>query len=288
MTAYQKFGTVLVGGVALLFAGAAFAGTPQGGDDTPGVYDTPTKVFALWNNLASMAPPGAPAEFFPFNVGGLPDDYVPVSGDWNGDGTDTIGVYDTVAKVFALRNSNSNGAADAGLFQFNVGAGTQYIPITGDWNDDGTDTIGVYDPNTGVFALRNSNSTGAPDAGFFLYKVSASTDLQPLAGDWNGDGIDTVGLYDSVNTVFALRDSNSGGFPDAGFFLFNIGAGNYQGLAGDFNGSSSDTIGVYDKDTGVFALRNSNDNGFPDAAFALYKVSADTDIPALVGNWDGQ
>ncbi|MEZ6079785.1 MAG: hypothetical protein R3C56_30170 [Pirellulaceae bacterium] len=34
------------------------------------------------------------------------------------------------------------------------------IPIVGDWDGDGIDTIGVYDPNTQMFNLRNTNSGG--------------------------------------------------------------------------------------------------------------------------------
>ncbi|MBK6315771.1 MAG: hypothetical protein IPF53_16125 [Blastocatellia bacterium] len=55
---------------------------------------------------------------------------VPIVGDWNGDGVDTVGVYITGTGTFFLRNSNSPGPADL-AFTFGAGGG---IPLSGDWN----------------------------------------------------------------------------------------------------------------------------------------------------------
>ena len=61
-------------------------------------------------------------------------------GDWNGDGFDTIGLYDTTTGFFFLKNTNSGGSADI-VVGFSVGGLTVY-PIIGDWNGDGIDTPG--------------------------------------------------------------------------------------------------------------------------------------------------
>ncbi|HQR36935.1 MAG TPA: hypothetical protein PLF26_00925 [Blastocatellia bacterium] len=55
---------------------------------------------------------------------------MPIVGDWNGDGVDTVGVYITGTGTFFLRNSNSPGPADL-AFTFGAGGG---IPLSGDWN----------------------------------------------------------------------------------------------------------------------------------------------------------
>ncbi len=39
---------------------------------------------------------------------------------------------------------------------------------------------------------------------------------KPIVGDWNGDGKDTVGLYDPTTTRFYLKNSNSHGYADVG------------------------------------------------------------------------
>jgi len=38
-----------------------------------------------------------------------------------------------------------------------------WIPIVGDWDGNGTTTIGVYEPSTASFYLRNSNTPGVAD-----------------------------------------------------------------------------------------------------------------------------
>jgi hypothetical protein len=47
-------------------------------------------------------------------------------------------------------------------FQFGPGL-VNWLPIAGDWDDDGRDTVGLYNPSTSVFFLKNSNSAGVAD-----------------------------------------------------------------------------------------------------------------------------
>ena len=55
--------------------------------------------------------------------------------------------------------------------------------VVGDWDGDGTDTIGVYRPSNCSFYLRNSNSSGPTD---IIVTYGAAGDV-PLVGDWDGD-----------------------------------------------------------------------------------------------------
>ena len=98
-------------------------------------------------------------------------------------GGDTVGVFRPSNATFYLRNSNSAGAPDITV---KLGKTGDY-PVVGDWDGNGTDTIGVY--RNGVFYLSNSNTTGHVDLTFAFGKAGD----QPIAGDWNGDGIDTIG-----------------------------------------------------------------------------------------------
>ena len=76
---------------------------------------------------------------------------------------------------------------------FNYGAaGAGWTPIAGDWNGDGKDTIGLYNPTTSKFFLRNTTSLQGPsDKGYadvaFTYGP-ANAGWLPIAGDWNGPG----------------------------------------------------------------------------------------------------
>ena len=89
----------------------------------------------------------------------------------------------------------------------------------------GTGTVGIY--RSGAFYLRNSNSAGSADLAF-VYGIDGDT---PLAGDWNGDGIDTVGIY--RNGSFYLRNSNDAGNAD---MFFEYGTAGDTPIAGDWNG----------------------------------------------------
>ena len=73
---------------------------------------------------------------------------IPVAGDWDGDGTDGIGFYCRIAVAavpcaagdWRLRNTADAGAPD---YSFNyTSPGPSPYPVVGDWNADGTDTIG--------------------------------------------------------------------------------------------------------------------------------------------------
>ena len=69
------------------------------------------------------------------------------------------------------------------------------------------DTVGVYMPDGAFFALRNSNAIGSPDANFVVPGTGAN--WIPITGDWDGDGIDTVGFYNPATSVFHLKNSKS-------------------------------------------------------------------------------
>jgi hypothetical protein len=197
---------------------------------------------------------------------GLAGDY-PVVGDWDGNGTATIGIYRNGS--FYLRNSNTIGFADF-VFAFGI-PGDQ--PLAGDWDGNGTDTIGVYRPSTGQFLLRDSNSAGTPDYSFYLGNVG---DVG-ISGDWNGDGKDTVGVFRPSNGIIFLKNTNQTGYAE---IALNYGLAGDQPVTGDWNGDGKDTIGVYRN--GQFLLRNSNTVGFAEIMFRLGNPG---DMP-IAGDWD--
>jgi hypothetical protein len=104
--------------------------------------------------------------------------------------------------------------------------------VAGDWDGDGLTTVGVVDPATMTWYLRNSNSAGAPDFTPFPYGAPG---WRPVAGDWNGGGATHVGVVDPGGNWY-LRNSNSAGAPDVGPFPYGLGgwtplAGHWQGAA---------------------------------------------------------
>ncbi|MCC6419072.1 MAG: hypothetical protein IT429_12630 [Gemmataceae bacterium] len=240
--------------------------------DTCGVFDPTTATHYLRDSNT----PGAP-DVQPFAFGGA--GWTVKVGDWNGDGRTTIGVVDPTgagsdgALVWYLRNANDAGAPDVAPFRY--GSAGQ-IPVVGDWDGDGTDTVGVFDPITATWQLRNSNSEGAPDVAPFRY---GGAGWVPVVGDWDGDGKDTAGVFDPATATFYLRNSNSAGAPDVAPFAFG-GAG-WTPVAGDWNGDGRDSVAVYDL-SGVWYLGNSNTAGAPDVTPFAY---GGPNMTPVVGAW---
>jgi hypothetical protein len=59
-----------------------------------------------------------------------------VKGDWNGDGVDTVALYNPATSFFYLKNTHASGVANDLKFSFGP-AGAGWVPISGDWNGDG-------------------------------------------------------------------------------------------------------------------------------------------------------
>ena len=211
-------------------------------------------VFVPEGDFVLLGPDGLPISL----AYGLPGD-LPVAGDWDGDGGDTIGVFR--GGLFLLHDPSviSDIAVSFGA------AGD--LPVVGDWDGDGVDTIGVF--RAGVFWLRSSNSAGSPDLSVSL---GVSGNL-PIAGDWNGDGRDEVGVFDAASGRFVLRESLAGG---AGTVVIESGSRGHQPVAGDWDRDGRDTVGVF-RD-GVFTLFGGSGSG------ATVTLPARSGIP-VAGNW---
>jgi hypothetical protein len=180
--------------------------------------------------------------------------------------------------MYYLRNANSGGFADV-TFQFGYG-NSGWLTIVGDWNGDGKDTIGQYNPATSMFYLRNSNSRGEADL-TFIYGDGGAGWL-PIAGDWNNDGKDTVALYNPTDSLFFLKNTNTTGYADV-TFCYGPAKADWTPIAGDWNGNGTTTIGLYDPTTSVFYLRDTNTTGYADLTFCY--GDADSGWTPLVGVW---
>jgi len=190
-----------------------------------------------------------------------------------------VGLYNPSNSTFLLQNTDSQLAQTVVAYgAANVG----YVPLVGDWNGDGVDTLGLYNPATSTFFLTDSNAGGFANNVFVL--GPANSGMVPIVGDWDGNGTDTVGLYNPTTSMFFLKNSNSTGFADV---VFNYGPSNttWMPIVGDWNGAGKDTIGLFDPAASMFYLRNSNTTGFSDTAF-LYGPGQSGWKP-VVGDWNG-
>jgi hypothetical protein len=90
-------------------------------------------------------------------------DWIPLRGDWNGDGVRSSGLYDMRRSTFFLKDAGSSGGPRLDL-AFRYGSkGSRYVPLIGDWDANGTQTIGLYSEENKRFLLKNSNAAGPAD-----------------------------------------------------------------------------------------------------------------------------
>jgi hypothetical protein len=269
-----------------------------GGPDTIGLYDPATGTFYLRNSNSTGTAD------YTFAYGDPSQGWKQLIGDWDGNGGDTVGFFDPVTCTWYLRNSLTTGVADV-TFAFGAPSLTHgngdadWIPLVGDWDGDGDDTVGFFDPVNCFWYLRDSLTTGNADYMFAFGATAMTTgqgdaNWQPLVGDWDGNDTDTVGFFDPLNCFWYLRDSLTTGAADYMFacgapsLTVGHGADNWQALIGNWDGTEGDTIGFYDPQGSVFMLRNSLTTGAADVTFA-FGVGGVGWRP-LVGSWqtDGE
>ncbi len=124
---------------------------------------------------------------------------VPLTGDWDGDGRDTVGFYERATSTFRMQGDGTE-------LSFRFGPPhSRLLPVTGDWDGDGRDSAGFYDPARGAFRLKNQLMSG--DADIFVRFGLPKAGWIPIAGDWDGDGKDGIGLYIPATSVFLLKDA---------------------------------------------------------------------------------
>jgi hypothetical protein len=173
------------------------------GIETPGLYRQTDGYVYLRNSNSQGA---ADIRFF----FGNPAD-VPIAGDFNDDGFDTVSIYRPSNQTFYI--INKLGSNDGGL----GAADSEYVfgnpgdkPFVGDFNANGTETVGLHRESTGLVYFRNSHSQGNADAQF----IYGDPGDRFVAGDWNGNGGSSPALFRPSSTTFYFRYTNTQGNAD--------------------------------------------------------------------------
>ncbi len=206
---------------------------------------------------------------------------VPFMGDWDGDGVDTPGLLRQSDGFVYLRNSNSSGIADRTFFFGNPGD----VPVPGDFDGDGRDSVSLYRPSNQTFYISNQlgpngGSLGPAEFSF----VFGNPGDEPIVGDWDGDGDDTIGVRRPSTGQILQRNTNSAGVADNSFVFGNPGD---AWVAGDWDGNPTDTPGGFRSPEAKVYLRNSNTAGLADTSFFFgnsgWRPVAGKRVPAAPG-----
>lgn len=207
----------------------------------------------MWHLRASS---GAVSSFWYGNPGDLP-----IAGDWNGDGVATPGLYRQSDGFFYSRNSNSTGIADAECFAGNP----EDVPVVGDWDGDGDDNLGIYRPSEQKFYLFTITCTGSPMGAAQIELLFGNPGDKPVAGDWDGDGIDEPGLHRESTGFFYWRNTLDTGIA-SGEIFFGDPADRFA--SGDWGiVDNIDTPAVFRPSNLVFYFRHTLSQGIADSQF---------------------
>jgi VCBS repeat-containing protein len=173
------------------------------GVETPGLYRQSDGFVYLRN---SNTQGNADIRFFFGNPGD-----VPIAGDFNGDGSDTVSIYRPSNQTFYIINKlgANNGGLGAAEFSYVFGNPGDK-PFVGDFDGDGTETVGLHRESTGLVYFRNSHTQGNADNQFIFGDPADRL----IAGDWTGDGVFTPALFRPSNTTMYFRHTNTQGNAD--------------------------------------------------------------------------
>lgn len=191
---------------------------------------------------------------------------LPVVGDWDGDGDDTVGSFHD--GTWDLANINVGKHIRPRTFVFGQ-AGD--LPVVGDWDGDGKDTVGVFRDGTWLLAKSNESFTE-----FTEVHLGGPGDL-PVAGDWDGNGRDTFGVFHEG--TWTLTDSPFAS--TARLRQLQFGARGDTPVVGDWDGVRGDTVGTFRN--GTFTLASGNSSS--PSAIASFTVGQPGERP-VAGRWE--
>ncbi|HEX3872136.1 MAG TPA: VCBS repeat-containing protein [Pirellulales bacterium] len=234
----------------------------------------------------------------------------PVTGDFNGDGLDELALFVDGQWFIDLNGDRQWNEKDLWVRLGKAGD----LPVVGDWDGDGKADIGVFgkgwmgdtkavdtEPGLPDVDNRRVGAKNSPEAAVRLvgyrilrntaegvsrtdgidhvFQFGAGSDI-PVVGDWNGDGIDNIGIFRRGHWVL---DTNGDGRFDANDRVFEFGEADDLPVVADFNSDGIDEIGVYRR--GVWHLDADNDRSASDGD--RHMTFGDVDDLPVVGDFDG-
>ena len=165
-------------------------------------------------------------------------------------------------------------------------------PVAGDWNGDGFDEIGTL--RNGQWFLDNGNGAWDGCGNFPIQDRCLQFGTpgdQPIAGDWNGDGVTEIGVRRGASWFL---DNGNGSWDGCGYFPANdacisqFGHPSDQPVTGDWNGDRFTTIGIRRGES--WFLDNGNGVwdgcGAPPAQDICISSFGQPTDQAVVGDWN--
>ena len=149
--------------------------------------------------------------------------------------------YTRIINAAAKRTFPRGDAVDH-VFEY---GGKGDVALVGDWNGDGTSKIGYYRNGEWYLDVNGNGVFDNPDslsgnADVLLSHIGGKGSV-PIVGDWNGDGVDDIGVF--TDGAWKLYTNEGGSFRE--YDSFTYGQKGDMPVAGDFDGDGVDEVAVY-------------------------------------------
>lgn len=219
---------------------------------------------------------------------------LPVAGHWqigtcDPASADGLGWYDVPTATFTLCELNLQGEGPedrlAACQELPAGvAGLGWMPLVGDWDDDGWDDVGLRRESDGEmirFELSECNSNTLMTLGNAV--AGRSGDLA-ITGHWNV--LDELAFYRRSDQKFVF-DATSSGTAILMPLTFGDPAWLPWPAAGDWDRDGGETVALYDQATGDFHYTNDLEPGGTLETFHPRSAGLSdprTDLP-VTGSW---
>jgi hypothetical protein len=211
---------------------------------------------------------------------------LPAVGDWNGNGITDIGVFYSSSGRWDLDVSANfmwDGCSVDSCTYFGTNGD---LPAVGDWNANGISKIGVFRPSTGRWYLDMNGNRQWDGCGVdaCLGPFGMAGDL-PVAGDWNGNGIDKIGVFRPSTGKWYLDLNNNrqwDGCSVDGCATF--GTNGDLPVVGDWNGDGIAQIGVFRPSKAKFYLDLNGNRQWDPAVDGVVGYGINGDRP-VAGKW---
>lgn len=198
----------------------------------------------------------------------------PVVGDWDGDGKDDVGIFGRQWQYDPIRIPRDPGLPDP--------ANTRRR-LMEDTASRRTSAEREAEQNTDPPRLLRRNERGElrADVVDHVFKYGEQAD-KPVVGDWNGDGIDQVAVF---NAGQWLLDEDGDGRRSEGDTPVTFGASGDLPIAGDFNGDGIDEIGIVRGQWWI--IDTDGDRRLTGNDLQIQVERDNPDSQPVVADWDG-
>jgi len=249
---------------------------------------------------------------------GNSSEYLPLSGDFNGDAKSDVAAYNFTTGELKVAVSSGSGFTNSGTWltvpspyyqrqecrSYEVCSGFlwweecedrqecydipvyPWQPFTGNFNADKYTDFGIYNKETGEVKIALGTGSGFGALATWLAASPANSDYIVLGGDFNGDSLSDLCLFKKSTGEFKVTFSNSKAFVDETSWISGY-ATNKDATVSDFNNDGLADVGYWDKSTSKWYYAISTGEKFTDKGIWLDNFGNANDESATTGDFNG-